>query len=132
MKAIKLLAELHSCGVIVEAAGEQLRIDAPKGAITPELRVALVQRKVEILSLLKLTDSEIAWRVQAMLVQIPNKGAIPLLVAKPGKTTKKGLCLSCGDCLIGNEVSRCSLCNRAANLALDLSMSDPGEKFEEK
>ncbi len=132
MKAIKLLAELHSRSVIVEAVGEHLRIDAPKGAITPELRVALVQQKAEILSLLKITDSEIAWRVQTMLLQIPDRGAIPFLIAKPVKTTQKGHCLSCGDCLIGDEVSRCSLCNRAANLALDLSMSGPGEKFEDK
>ncbi len=132
MKAAKLLSELYSCGVIVEAAGQHLRIDSPKGAITPELRAALIRRKAEIMSLLKHTDSEIAWRVQAMLSQIPNKGAIPFLIAKPGKTTKKGHCLSCGECLIGEEVSRCSLCNRAANLALDLSVLDPGEKVEEK
>ena len=132
MKATKLLAELHSRGVIVEAAGEHLRIDAPKGVITPELRDALMQRKAEILFLLKPLSSEIAWRVQAILPQIPNKGAIPFLVAKLGKTTRKGHCLSCGDCLIGDEVSRCSLCNRAANLALDLSVLDPGEKVEEK
>ena len=51
MNATELLAELHSRGVVLEAAGERLRYDAPKGALTPELRAALAEHKAELLEL---------------------------------------------------------------------------------
>ncbi|MDM9582037.1 hypothetical protein [Nostoc sp. GT001] len=47
-----LLAELSDRGVKLLVDGEQLRIQAPKGVITPDLRNALANNKVELIRLL--------------------------------------------------------------------------------
>ena len=52
MTALDLLTKLRSCGVAIEANGDRLKIDAPKGVITPELREALATNKTEIIALL--------------------------------------------------------------------------------
>ena len=54
MTARNLLSELREKGVEVKTSGDdRLVIDAPKGAITPELRSALAANKVELLEILK-------------------------------------------------------------------------------
>jgi len=54
MIARNLLSELREKGVEVKTSGDdRLVIDAPKGAITPELRNALAAHKVELLQILK-------------------------------------------------------------------------------
>ncbi len=54
MIARNLLSELRKKGVEVKTSGDdRLVIDAPKGAITPELRNALAAHKVELLQILK-------------------------------------------------------------------------------
>ena len=54
MTARNLLSELREKGVEVKASGDdRLVINAPKGAITPELRSALAAHKVELLQILK-------------------------------------------------------------------------------
>jgi len=68
-------------------------------------------------------DPEINWRVEAMLSQIPEKGAIPFLVAREAVEPEKGQCLSCGDALDYGDENRCNACCRAANLAIELSLS---------
>ena len=45
-----LLAELTARGVTVAAHGDKLRIDAPAGAITPELRERLAEHKAALLA----------------------------------------------------------------------------------
>jgi thioesterase domain-containing protein len=57
MSVAPFLLELHRRDIHVWADGEQLRCDARAGALTPELREELRQRKSEILSFLRLTDS---------------------------------------------------------------------------
>jgi hypothetical protein len=47
-----LLAELRQRDVRLEAEGELLRVDAPDGAVTEELRDALVEHKPNLLKLL--------------------------------------------------------------------------------
>jgi len=46
----QLLVELFHRGVKVWADGDQLRVRAPQGALTPELRDSLAVHKQEILS----------------------------------------------------------------------------------
>ncbi len=123
MSADELLIELKARGVSLEVDGDRLRVDAPKGAVTPELREALAAHKAEVLALLTITEDEIDWRVKAMLPQVPASGAIPFLVARPDSKSEAGYCLSCGEWLKQGEPNRCTLCNRAANKALDLAMS---------
>lgn len=122
MSAAKLIEELRSRGVLIEAAGDRIRVDAPKGAVTPELCEALADRKIEIIALLKSGDGEIAWRTAAMLQQIPNRGPIPFLVARESVESKTGHCPSCGDPLNQGDTYRCAACGRAANLAIEMSV----------
>lgn len=53
MSAAKLLAELKERGISLEANGDRLKVNAPKGAVTPELREALSEQKAELLTLLR-------------------------------------------------------------------------------
>jgi hypothetical protein len=71
-------------------------------------------------------DEDVAWRVQAMLPQIPNNGSVPFLVAKEALKPGAGCCLSCGEALAADDRYRCTPCGRAANLALELAMSRSG------
>ena len=57
-KAEALLAQLNAHGVLIEANGNNLRIDAPQGAITPELLESLKERKDDILKLISFWPPE--------------------------------------------------------------------------
>ena len=52
MNAAELLETLCQRGATVEARGDHLRIDAPRGAVTDELRADLAVHKAELLRLL--------------------------------------------------------------------------------
>ena len=47
-----LLATLKRLDVRLEPRGDRLRVDAPAGTITPDLREAMITHKVELLALL--------------------------------------------------------------------------------
>jgi hypothetical protein len=49
----ELLAELESAGVRLQAHGDQLDIDAPRGALTPDLLARLQAHKPDLLDLLR-------------------------------------------------------------------------------
>jgi pyochelin synthetase len=53
VNAPELLAELQGRGMRLEAIGGRLRYDAPKGALTPELRRAMAEHKAELLGLVE-------------------------------------------------------------------------------
>lgn len=53
MTALALLADLQKRDVVLAADGEALEVDAPCGALTPDLRAALVAHKAELLALLR-------------------------------------------------------------------------------
>jgi len=52
MSAYELIEQVHALGGIILIEGDRVRVQAPKGAITPELRGALVEHKREILATL--------------------------------------------------------------------------------
>jgi hypothetical protein len=52
MTAPELLAALTALGATVQAVEDRLRIEAPPGALTPELRSALAEQKPALLTLL--------------------------------------------------------------------------------
>jgi hypothetical protein len=52
MTAPELLAALTALGATVRAVDDRLRIEAPAGTLTPELRTALTERKPDLLALL--------------------------------------------------------------------------------
>ena len=53
MTAVELLTTCRQAGIHLEAAGDTLRYEAPRGALTSELRDTLAQRKAEILAVLR-------------------------------------------------------------------------------
>jgi hypothetical protein len=75
-------------------------------------------------------ESEVAWRVQAMLPQIPASGPVPFLIARKEVVNDPGKCPCCGDDLGTASGFRCGLCSRAVNLALEIALArkpGPGE-----
>ncbi|MGF1470299.1 MAG: hypothetical protein ACFB50_00980 [Rubrobacteraceae bacterium] len=52
MKAQALLSELRGLGVELGVEGDRLAVDAPAGAITDDLRTALVENKARLIKLL--------------------------------------------------------------------------------
>src|ERR1051325_5948136 len=127
MTASDLIRTLEERGVRLEAQDDRLRY-YPASAVSPELRESLIEHKAEVIALLKTGDEEIAWRVAAMLGQIPDKGPIPFLVAREAVQPQAGCCLSCGEVLAADDRYRCTPCGRAANLALELVMSSGESK----
>ena len=57
MTALELLSSLSSKDIEIWTDGDRLRYNAPKGALTPELRRELAARKSEILALLRKADT---------------------------------------------------------------------------
>src|SRR6185503_7888504 len=79
MSPRELLVELREKGVEVKANGDRLVIDAPRGAITPDLRDALSANKAELLQILTAPPIEkAAARPAPVLVKEP------VAVAEPG------------------------------------------------
>jgi hypothetical protein len=123
MSAAELLAELSSLGVALEVSGDRLRVKGPKGAITHELHEALTNSKQQLITLINSGKAEAAWRVTAMLPQVPENGPLPFLVAREAVEPQEGCCLSCGDSLNQDDAYRCAACSRAANLAIEMAVS---------
>lgn len=73
-----LLADLSAAGVILTAAGDKLRIEAPAGAITPELRARLAEHKAALLA--RLIDD--AQPAPPEIVRIPLDGMAEHLQAR--------------------------------------------------
>ncbi len=44
----ELLEQLHNAGVILTVAGHRLKYKAPAGAVTPELRAAMIELKPDL------------------------------------------------------------------------------------
>ena len=74
-------------------------------------------------------DPEVAWRVEIMLPQIPDRGPIPFLVAREAVEARAGECASCGDPLGAGDAYVCGPCSRAKAIALELSMT-PSSKID--
>ena len=81
MTTSDFLSDLRSLGVRLAADGDQLRISAPKGALTPDLREELARRKAEILALLRAVGASTR-PAQPPLVRIPRQDRLPLSFAQ--------------------------------------------------
>ena len=115
----EVLAELTRRGVEVAVEGDRLRF-RPQGAVTPDLRAALIEHKADVIRLLAPPDAEVAWRIEAMRPQVPRSGAIPILLARPeARTAPRGTCVSCGDPLAADRRVRCAPCVAAVERVLN-------------
>jgi hypothetical protein len=123
--ATGLLQLAAAQGLEISRVGERLRI-RPASAMSPALRDSLLAAKGELLTIVPeaATREAVAWRVQAMLAQVPESGPIPgILVARDGEWPADGAhCISCGDPVFDVAVAtgafgarmRCDACCKAA------------------
>src|SRR5207248_8178350 len=81
MNLNEVLAELSNVGVKLWAEGEQLRIRAPVGRLTSELRNALAENKAEILMLLHQRNMS-ASVTSIPLAPVPRNGHLSLSFAQ--------------------------------------------------
>ena len=133
MSGPDILRELRDCGVQVTLVGEKLRLDAPRGVLTAELRGRVAERKDELRRLLGAQHSqsepghatgcdhpEVAWRVDAMRPHVPKVGPIPSLMARPmAEPISPDQCLSCGEPLPPGNRYSCNPCVQAMWRVLD-------------
>ncbi|HEX7422874.1 MAG TPA: hypothetical protein VF311_03155 [Terriglobales bacterium] len=87
MTAVALLADLRNRGASIAAVGDRLRIEAPAGTVTPEMRAALAAHKSELLRLLIIKRIEATWKLGESLAY---RDAGDLLTAKYAGITADG------------------------------------------
>lgn len=78
---LELLTHLRSLDVKLWADGQQLRYDAPPGALVPALKAELIQHKTEILRFLHEADT-VTQTGPASISPQPREGALPLSFAQ--------------------------------------------------
>jgi TubC N-terminal docking domain len=101
-----LIAEAERGGIVLAPAGDRLRIKAPAGALTPELRAEFAARKPELLQVLT--------RLGGMH---RNEGKVPVPCAVFEAKGGPGRCFSCGEPLEHpGAYGRCAPCGLAAEL----------------
>lgn len=124
----------------MEPCGERVRVDAPRGVLTEELRERIVAHKLELLAHLRrdavnMPDSgadplaaELTSRVEAFRRQVATwtGSGIPLLTLSGAPPPQAGRCVSCGDPL-SKRGWRCSMCFKAIYLALDAIPPEAGD-----
>lgn len=81
MKTIDFVSYLQNLGVKFWIDGEQLRYRSPKGVITPELKKDIVERKAELLDLLREVQT-IQQSVASSIQPISREKVIPLSYAQ--------------------------------------------------
>lgn len=111
MDALTLVREARRVGLHISTTGHRLVVRGPR-RLEPVAK-ALLEQKPAVLRALAAED-EIAWRVAVMRPQVPAKGAIPLLLARPGNRFPQGSCCSCGDRRGPDDRYRCRPCTDAA------------------
>ncbi|MDP9472821.1 MAG: hypothetical protein M3Q71_19515 [Chloroflexota bacterium] len=124
MTPTTLLADLQARGVRLYLAGDELRYKAKPGVMTPDLAAVIKPHKPALLAHLREEAVAVAWRIEAMRPQIPERGPIPLLVAVSGIPPSPSACVSCGEAFTPTGSSpRCHRCTVAAQRALGLPVS---------
>ncbi len=137
MNAPTLLADLRTRGVRLDVDGDQLRARFKGRTLDPDLAAVIKANKPALLAHLQEEAAAIAWRIEAMRPQIPERGPIPFLVAVSGIPPGPNICPSCGEAFtpIG-YTPRCHRCTVAAQRALGQPVSASsvprGEQPEER
>jgi hypothetical protein len=120
-----LLHDLQALGVRFAADGDDLLVHVPRGAMTPDLRAALVAHKAALLAYLRETEAATltrrvaAFQIQLAAWQDAGRTGVPLLVLPDAPAPQLGQCLSCG-LPIPEEHWRCALCREALAQVFEL------------
>ncbi len=137
MSAPTLLANLRTRGVRLDVDGDQLRARFKGRTLDPDLAAIIRANKPALIAHLQEEAAAVSWRVEAMRPQIPERGAVPFLVALSGIPPSPSVCPSCGEPFtpIG-YTPRCHRCTMAAQRALGQPVSAPsvprGERPEKR
>ena len=124
MDAVILLRKAREAGLRVSARDGRLVVEGPR-RLEPLARSVLAE-KPRILRALEQETDAVAWRLEAMRPQVPQAGAIPLLLARPGMSFPPGTCCSCGDPRPADRY-RCPACETAAVAVLARSSTNGGQ-----
>jgi hypothetical protein len=115
--AFSLLCEAFRRGILLEARGDKLHIEAPQGTLTADLRDHLVRHKPSLLPVLM--------RLHAIRAL---SGHTPVAMACVGGVGGPGRCFSCGASLAHPQsYGRCDPCETAAELFYSLHTDDIGD-----
>lgn len=102
----ELIAETSKAGIVLVPMGDRLRVKAPAGALTPELRAELTANKPALLDVLLRLDG-----MRANERHVPVPCVVREAVGGPGA------CFSCGEPLdYLHAYGRCAPCSIAAEL----------------
>ena len=88
MRAAEIIERVraHHADLMVE--GGRLLVQEWGEPVPEDLRAELRECRDDVM--------QVAWRVVAMRLQVPETGAIPTLVARPESLPARGSCTSCG------------------------------------
>lgn len=78
---VSLLTQLRTLGVRVRSDGDRLRLNAPPGTITPELKSQIAAMKPQILAFLRNTELRYV-REAAPIPRVADRGRVPLSFAQ--------------------------------------------------
>lgn len=82
MSTFEFLIELKNQGIDVAMNGDRLKLQAPKGALTPHLKAELSQRKEEIIQFLQRASSVDAQPQHQQVNPVDRNGPLPLSPAQ--------------------------------------------------
>lgn len=118
MDVLTLMSEARRLGFQLHMEGSQLVITGPRAH--EAIALQLKNHKPEVMAIVSVHDEEVMWRVTAMTPQIPARGRIPPLRARPFTATPgtSSQCGSCGDPLTQSRRYRCLPCQHASWLVL--------------
>lgn len=98
MTAISIIESLQSLGVQIEANGDRLKFDTPKGVITTEMKSQIVERKQEIIEMLAKSRPGDCTRPIPVRFNIETPPVTCLLDGCDGDLLPRGLLFECEVC----------------------------------
>lgn len=120
-EAVEILAEIRARGMEARASPDNAHVQyRPLVSMPIELARRLLAHRWEMMALLSADDPAVIWRVVALRSQVPEKGPIGRLLARPQSPTTgmAGCCATCGDVLDEGRRYRCIPCQHACWLVV--------------
>jgi hypothetical protein len=120
MSPAEIIGSLRRRGIVLAPAGDGRLRYRPREALTASERAELARHRDAIAA--SFNADPIGWRAAVMATQVPQTGAISLLLARPGIAFPPGSCCSCGDPRSPDQY-RCLPCATAAVNVFAASMA---------
>ena len=122
-EAVEILAEIRARGMEARVSPDNAHVQyRPVASMPIELARRLLAHRWEVMALLSADDPKVVWRVVALRSQVPEKGPIGRLLARPEPPTTNtaGSCATCGDVLGEGRHYRCVPCQQACWLVVSM------------